>query len=413
MGTWENNQQALRDYASAVRGNISPSSLRNMSNIALGSLLNSVWVKQAQEEAERKRLLDVQRQKDEDAAKERQYKLKKMQYELDDIEDARNSRNLVSTLAPYKPSHGFDSETGEDVTIGSVPLSPAVDALNAATGLSGAGSKAVEDSVKALSLYSNDPDKYNEMSTKSAEAEKADEANRLGADYLSGMIDAATGFNGAGKAVDDSMKASDVMKSNSAGKVTEDYLSDVLSPYEINYEVRQKPKDIYNKEQLYDSREMLKNLDVGARNYGNDVKKYGIDVKAGTETYKADKNLEGKKDTNQTNLEIAKIKNKTLQEKNAILSQKYGQNYMLNLLKIYDNLVLLNQDKEPNLHHDVILQKVEEELMKQINSSKNMPKEKKAELFDFISSITQSKLSSDVPQIKDPVIMEKYLFSDK
>lgn len=413
MGTWENNQQALRDYASAVRGNISPSSLRNMSNIALGSLLNSVWAKQAQEEAERKRLLDVQRQKDADAALERQYKLKKMQYELDDIEDARNSRNLVSTLAPYKPSHGFDSETGEDVTIGSVPLSPAVDALNAATGLSGAGSKAVEDSVKALSLYSNDPDKYNEMSTKSAEAEKADEANRLGADYLSGMIDAATGFNGAGKAVKDSMKASDVMKSNSAGKVTEDYLSDVLSPYEINYEVRQKPKDTYNKEQLYNSRNYGAELKREGIHETNDVKKYGIDVKAGTETYKADKNLEGKKDTNQTNLDIAKMRNKNFEEKNRILSQKYGQQHMEKMASIFFQAVREIQSLyPPNTHPDVILQMAEEEVMKRINKSK-MTDEKKKEMTSFIESLKEKNLSNDVPQIKDPVIMEKYLFDDR
>ena len=53
MGTWENNQNALREYANTLRGGI-PSNYKNISNVALGSMINAAWARQAQEEAERK-----------------------------------------------------------------------------------------------------------------------------------------------------------------------------------------------------------------------------------------------------------------------------------------------------------------------------------------------------------------------
>lgn len=268
MGTWENNQNALREYANTLRDGI-PSNYKNISNVALGSMINAAWAKQAQEEAERKRLLEVQKQKDLDAAEERKLKLKKMQYELDDIENARNSRNLLNTLAPYKPSYGFDSDTGENITTGSTPLDPIVQATANAAGLNLLGlnglqdtksqiaNKALEDSVKALSLYSSDPQKYKELSEKQSKMDNDEEK----------------------------------------GRMTEDVLSGVLPPYEFSYQMRNKPTDVYKKEK--DNERMMQGYLIG---------------------------LQKAQEKNQNNLDVANIKGS-----NSLNSEKEKTNRALEL----------------------------------------------------------------------------------
>ena len=216
MGTWESNQNALREYANTLRGGI-PSNYKNISNVALGSMINAAWARQAEIDAERKRQLEVQKQKDADAALERKLKLQEMQYKIDSLNDAREQAKLVRTLAPWQPSSGFDSETGESITRANIPLDPILQATANAGGFNLVGSnydeskasdieptnimkKAFEDSFKAISAESQDPDKYKAMLEKERQ-----------------------------KAIDN-----------------------ILSPYEISYESRQMTPDIYKANKIYD-----------------------------------------------------------------------------------------------------------------------------------------------------------------
>lgn len=286
MGTWENNQNALREYANTLRGGI-PSNYKNISNVALGSMINAAWARQAQEEAEKKRLLEVQRQKDEDAAKERQYKLKKMQYELDDIENARNNRNLLNTLAPYKPSFGFDSDTGENVATGSTPLDPIVQATANAAGLNLLGlnglqdtksqmtNKALEDSVKAMSLYSSDPQKYKELSEKQKPMKDSVFTDEQ---ILSLMPDVNDDDETRMKKNEELSKLME--PSRQKGIMSEDVLSGVLPPYEFSYQMRNKPIDVYKKEKDYDR--SIYNADTGLAKaqVGADAKVSAAGIKA-------------------------------------------------------------------------------------------------------------------------------------
>ena len=269
MGTWENNQNALREYANTLRGGI-PSNYKNISNVALGSMINAAWAKQAQEEAERKRLLEVQKQKDLDAAEERKLKLKKMQYELDDIENARNSKNLLNTLAPYKPSYGFDSDTGENITSGSTPMGPAFDALASASGLNLMGadySKVLDDSAKAMSLYSSDPQKYKELSEKQKPMKDSVFTDEQ---ILSLMPDVNDDDETRMKKNEGLSKLME--PSRQKGIMSEDVLSGVLPPYEFSYQMRNKPTDVYKKEKDYESRELLREMINRQQTYNTDAR---------------------------------------------------------------------------------------------------------------------------------------------
>lgn len=290
MGTWENNQNALREYANTLRGGI-PSNYKNISNVALGSMINAAWARQAQEEAERKRLLEVQKQKDLDAAEERKLKLKKMQYELDDIENARNSKNLLNTLAPYKPSYGFDSDTGENITSGSTPMGPAFDALASASGLNLMGadySKFLDDSAKAMSLYSSDPQKYKELSEKQKPMKDSVFTDEQ---ILSLMADANDDDETRRKKNEELNKIME--PSRQKGRMTEDVLSGVLPPYEFSYQMRNKPTDVYKKEKDYDR--SIYNADTGLAKaqIGADAKVGAANINANAKVRSAQINAEG------------------------------------------------------------------------------------------------------------------------
>lgn len=221
MGQWENEMRnALDQYSGNISNNYS-----GLSNRALGALANAAWARQAEIEAERKRQLEVQKQKDADAALERKLKLQEMQFKMDALNEAReqakNNQTLLTTLAPYQPRQGFDSETGENIISGYSPLSPAFDALGSASGFAGSGySKVLNDTAKAVAAESQDPERFAQMTDKERQ-----------------------------KAIDN-----------------------VLSPYEVSYELRNKPIDIYKKEKDYENRELIRDMINQQQTYNTDAR---------------------------------------------------------------------------------------------------------------------------------------------
>lgn len=263
MGQWENNVSAvLNNYANGRN------SFRNMPNVVLGGLVAT----ELERQAEQKRQLEVQKQKDKDAALERKLKLQEMQFKMDALDEAReqakNNQALLTTLAPYKPSYGFDSETGENVISGSTPLDSIVQATANSAGLNLLGlnglqdtknqiaNKALENSVKAMSLYSSDPQKYKELSEKQKPMKDSVFTDEQ---ILSLMADANDDDETRRKK---SEELSKIMEpSRQKGRMTEDVLSDVLAPYEISYEARQMSPDIYKANKIYDR--SIYNTDMG------------------------------------------------------------------------------------------------------------------------------------------------------
>ena len=160
MGQWEDQ---MRNAIDSYYGYSSVDPYKGLTNRALGALANAAWERRAQEEAEKKRLLDIQKQKDADDALERKLILEERQMKLDALKQAQqeneNQKRSLEVLQPYRPSFIFDGDTGENVTSGSIPLAPSADALLAAT--SGIGlpagatvpvANAVDSSLKALSV---------------------------------------------------------------------------------------------------------------------------------------------------------------------------------------------------------------------------------------------------------------------
>ena len=250
MGTWENNQNALREYANTLRGGI-PSNYKNISNVALGSMINAAWARQAEIDAERKRQLEVQKQKDADAALERKLKLQEMQFKMDALNEAReqakNNQTLLTTFAPYQPRQGFDSETGENIISGYSPLSPAFDALGSASGLNLAGgdySKVLNDTAKAVAAESQDPEKYKTMSDQERQ-----------------------------KAIDN-----------------------ILSPYEITYETRQMTPDVWKIKENNASKELIRDMINQQQTYNANV-----GLQKAQEGYENKLRIEDKKGENQIN----------------------------------------------------------------------------------------------------------------
>lgn len=251
MGQWENEMRnALNQYSNNT-GNI----YSGLTSRELGAIANAAWARQVQEEAERKRLLEVQKQKEADAALERQIKLKRMQYELDDIENARNNKNLINTLAPYKPSFGFDSDTGENVTSGYSPISPVFDALASASGLNlvgGGYSKVMNDSAKAIGAESLDPDKYTKM--KEPERQKA--------------------------------------------------MDDVLPPYEARYEFRDMSPDIWKTKENNANKELVRDMI-------NRQQAYNADARVAMNENSNNAKITNNQNTNQTKRDISEQNNNT------------------------------------------------------------------------------------------------------
>lgn len=287
MGTWESNQNALKEYANNIRSGI-PSNYKNISNVALGSLINAAYQKQAQEEAEKKRQLEVQKQKDADAALERKLKLQEMQFKIDSLNDAREQAKLVNTLAPWQPSSGFDSETGESITRANIPLDPILQATSIAGGLNMVGpnydeskasnieptnmmKKVFEDSFKAMSAESQDPEKYKAMSEKERQ-----------------------------KAIDN-----------------------VLAPYEVSYKFRNKPIDIYKKEKDYENRELIREMINQQQTYNANV-----GLQKAQEGYENKLRIEDKKGENQINKQ-----NIINQGKKDVETEKTNRALMLKAIK--------------------------------------------------------------------------------
>lgn len=280
MGQWENNVSAILNNYTNGRNNF-----RNMPNVALGGLVAT----ELERQAERKRQLEVQKQKDTDAALERKLKLQEMQYKMDALNEAReqakNNQALLTTLAPYQPRQGFDSETGENVTSGYSPLSPAFDALASASGLNLAGgdySKVLDDTAKAVAAESQDPGKYAQLTDKERQ-----------------------------KAIDD-----------------------ILAPYEFNYETRYMTPDVWKTIQNNDTRELLKQMQTEAQIYGaNSRFQQSQERNASNERIAEGKNenklrIEEKKGENQINKQ-----NTINQGKKDIETEKNNRALMLKAIK--------------------------------------------------------------------------------
>ena len=287
MGQWENEMRKALDQYS---GNIN-NSYTGMSNRALGALANAAWARQAEIDAERKRQLEVQKQKDADAALERKLKLQEMQYKIDSLNDAREQAKLVNTLAPWQPSSGFDSDTGENVATGSTPMGPAFDALASASGLNLMGadySKVLDDSAKAMSLYSSDPQKYKELSEKQKPMKDSVFTDEQ---ILSLMPDVNDDDETRMKKNEELSKLME--SSRQKGIMSEDVLSGVLPPYEFNYQMRNKPTDVYKKEKDYDR--SIYNADTGLAKaqIGADAKVGAANINANAKVRSAQINAEG------------------------------------------------------------------------------------------------------------------------
>ena len=307
MGRWGDNVSAvLNNYANG-RNNF-----KNMSNVALGGLVAA----ELERQAEHKRQLEVQKQKDADAALERKLKLQEMQYKIDSLNDAREQAKLVRTLAPWQPSSGFDSETGESITRANIPLDPILQATANAGGFNLVGSnydeskasdieptnimkKAFEDSFKAISAESQDPDKYKAMSEKERQ-----------------------------KAIDN-----------------------ILSPYEISYESRRMTPDIYKANKIYD-----RNI------YNTDAKLVMNQNTNETKENVARTNAKGKTDaariSAESNVKSQEIKanssEKIANTKKEIKDKDIAAKIAINMPKIYISLLTTVGNQMPNASHEEV-----------------------------------------------------------
>ena len=164
--------------------------------------------------------------------------------------------------------------------------------------------KALEDSVKAMSLYSSDPQKYKELSEKQKPMKDSVFTDEQ---ILSLMADANDDDETRRKKNEELSKLME--PSRQKGRMTEDVLSGVLPPYEFSYQMRNKPTDVYKKEKDFDR--SIYNADTGLAKaqIGADAKVSAAGIKAKAQVDSA--NTKANAGIEQTNI---KTKGKILGE---------------------------------------------------------------------------------------------------